>query len=319
MDNNGNEEAHTIEAYDKSKKFMRSNAAHSQQPEAAVQCQGALCLPPGGDAGKEGSPQLPKAAVLCQGELLCTPEAAEAAVLCQGGRLVVLESCLQASERLCMPPPGHAGGGQPEAAFQGRGRLCLPPGGDAGKEGSPRRPKAAVLSQGGLLCTPEAAEAAVLCQAGLRMASERLCMPPAGHAGGGQPEAAVQGQGALCLPPEGDAGKEGSPQLPKAAILCQGELLCTPEAAEAVVLCQGGRMVALESRTTCRRRRRVMGRAGFASSKQPHLSTPPSPGGGGWRARRGRRARSQDVNSNSIKLSQGRIGSMIQDDHAKLA
>jgi hypothetical protein len=217
------------------------------QPEAAVQCQGSLCLPPGGDAGKEGSPRLPKVAVLCQGELLCTPEAAEAAVLCQGGRMVASESCLQASGSLCMPPPGHAGGGQPEAAVHGQGALCLPPGGDAGKEGSPRLPKATVLCQGELLCTPEAAKATVLCQAGLRMASERLCMPPPGHAGGGQPEAAVQGQGVLCLPPGGDAGKEGSPQLPKAAVLGQGELLCTPEAAEAAVLCQGGRMVASES------------------------------------------------------------------------
>jgi hypothetical protein len=208
--------------------------------EAAVLCQGGLCLPPGSDAGKEGSPRLPKAAVLCQGELLCTPEGAEAAVLCQGGRMVASESCLQASGRLCMPPPGHAGGGQPEAAVQGRGRLCLPPGGDAGKEGSPRSegsprlPKAAIRSQGGLLCTPEAGEAAVLCQAGLRMASESCLRAPRRTEPG---EAAVQGQGALCLPPGGDAGKEGSPRLPKAAVLCQGGLLCTPEAADAEVLC----------------------------------------------------------------------------------
>jgi SpoU rRNA methylase family enzyme len=230
-------------------------------PEAAVLCcvykifkgQAGLCLHSGGDAGKEGSPRLPKAAfqcqgellctpeaaeaVICQGRLLCTPEAAEAAVLCQGGRMVFLESCLQASERLCMPPPGHAGGGQPEAAVQGRGRLCLPSRGDAGKEGSPRLPKAAFQCQVEQLCTPEAAEAAVLCQAGLRRASERLCGPTPGYAGGGQPEAVVQGQGALCWPPGGDAGKEGSPRLPKAAVLCQGGLLCTPEAAEAEVLC----------------------------------------------------------------------------------
>jgi hypothetical protein len=63
-------------------------------------------------------------------------ETAEAAVLCQGGRMVASESCLQASERLCLPPPGYAGGGQPEAAVQGQAerrmaseKLCMrPPG-----------------------------------------------------------------------------------------------------------------------------------------------------------------------------------------------
>jgi hypothetical protein len=177
MDNNGNEEAHTLEAAEVAVLWMASERfymppqghAGGGQPEVAVQGHGALCLPPGGDAGKEGSPQLPKAAVLCQGELLCTLEAAEAAVLCQGGRMVASESCLQASglrrasERLCGPTPGYAGGGQPEAVVQGQGALCWPPGGDAGKEGSPRLPKAAVLCQGGLLCTPEAADAEVLC------------------------------------------------------------------------------------------------------------------------------------------------------------
>jgi hypothetical protein len=121
-----------------------------------------LCLHSGGDAGKEGSPRLPEA-VICQGQLLCTPEAAEAAVLC----------CVH-------------------KIFKGQAGLCLHSGGDAGKEGSPRLPKAAVLSQGGSLCTPEAVEAAVLCQAGLRMASERLCRPPPGHAGEGQPELRLQ-------------------------------------------------------------------------------------------------------------------------------
>jgi SpoU rRNA methylase family enzyme len=249
MDNNGNEEKHTIEACDKSKTFMRSNAAQNQPPDAAVQgqaglrkaserfCmqppghdgggqsevavqgQGALCLPPGGDAGKEGIPRLPKAAFQCQGELLCTPEAAEAG-LCQG-RLLCTELC-------CV-----------NKIFKGQAGLCLHSGGDAGKEGSPQLPKAAFQCQGELLCTPGAAEAAVLCQAGLRRASERLCGPTPGYTGGGQPEAVVQGQGALCWPPGGDAGKEGSPHLPKAAVLCQGGLLCTPEAAEAALLCGG--------------------------------------------------------------------------------
>jgi hypothetical protein len=233
MNNNGNEEKHTVEACDKSKTFMRSNAAQNQQPDAAVKGQAGLCLHSGGDAGKEGSPWLPKAAFQCQGELLCTPEAAEAAVLCQG-RLLCTPKAAEATVLCCV-----------YKIVKGQAGLCLHSGGDAGKEGSPRLSKAAVLCQGELLCTPEAAEAAVICQGGRMVASEscvqaaeRLSMPRPGHAGGGQPEAAVQGRGRLCLPPGGDAGKEGSPGLPKAACQCQGEQLCTPEAAEAV-LCQG--------------------------------------------------------------------------------
>jgi hypothetical protein len=158
------------------------------QPKAAVQGQGKLCLPLGGDAGNEGRPHLPKAAILCQAGLR------------------------MASEKLCTLPPGSAGGGQPEAAVQGQGGLCLPPGVVAGKEGRPHLPKAAVL-----------------CQAGLRMASEKLCTLPPGHAGGGQPEAAVQGQDGLCLPPGGNTGKEGRPRLPKAAVLCQAGLMVDSE------------------------------------------------------------------------------------------
>jgi hypothetical protein len=88
----------------------------------------------------------------------------------------------------------------------------LPPGGDIGQEGRPHLPKASVL-----------------CQAGLRMASEKLCMLPPGRAGRGQPEAAVQGQDGLCLPQGGDTGKEGRPQLPKAAVLCQAGLSVASE------------------------------------------------------------------------------------------
>jgi hypothetical protein len=151
----------------------------------------------------------------------------------------------------------------------------LTPGVDAGKEGSPRLTKAAFLSQGGLLCTPEAAEAAVLCQAGLRMASERLCMPPPKHAGGGQPEAAVQGQAGLCLHSGGDAGKEGSPRLPKAAVLCQGELLCTPEAAEAV-LCQARLLCTPEAAEAA-----VLCQAGLRMASERLCMPPPGHAGGG--------------------------------------
>jgi hypothetical protein len=109
--------------------------------EAAGQGQGGRCLPPGGDAGKEGSPLLPKAAVLCRGKLLCTPEAAEAAVLCQGRQRCTPEAA-EAAVLCCV-----------YKIFKGQAGLCLHSGGDAGKEGSPRLPKAAVLCQGRLLCT----------------------------------------------------------------------------------------------------------------------------------------------------------------------
>jgi hypothetical protein len=210
MDNNGNKEAHMLEAAEVAVLCQGRQRCTPEAAGAAVLCcvykifkgQAGLCLHSEGDAGKEGSPGLPKAACQCQGEQRCTPEAAEA-VLCQGELLCTLEAA--------------------EAAFLCQGRLMC----------TPEAAEATDLCQGRLLCTPEAAEAAVLC-----------CVYKI-----------FKGQAGLCLHSGDDAGKEGSPRLPKAAfqcqgellstpeaaeaVLCQGELLCTPEAAEATVLCQG--------------------------------------------------------------------------------
>jgi hypothetical protein len=226
------------------------------QPEA-IQYQGGLrtaseesCLPPGRaalspTAGRRS--QLPEPSR--EMDELCIPEAA---VLCQAGLMVASESCLpperaalgeaqyqgglrMATEKLCMLPPRHAGGGQPEAAqYQGGLRTaseesCLPPGCAALSPMAWRRsrlpgpsremdelcmPEAAVLCHAGLMvasesCLPPGRAALGEAQylGGLRMAAEKLCMLPPGNAGGGQPEAA-QYQGGLrtaleesCLPP----------------------------------------------------------------------------------------------------------------------
>jgi hypothetical protein len=142
---------------------------------------------------------------------------------------------MMAAEKEGMLSPRHAGGGQPEAAqYQGRLRTaseesCLPPGCAALSPTAWRRsrlprtsremdelcmPEAAVLCQAGLMVASEsclspgrAALGEAQYQGGLRMAAEKSCMLPPGHAGGGQPEAS-QYQGGLrtaseesCLPP----------------------------------------------------------------------------------------------------------------------
>jgi hypothetical protein len=122
---------------------------------------------------------------------MCAPEAAEAVILCQDRLMVASESYL--------PGPGRAapGEGQP-GAVQDQGRMRT-----ASEE----------------VCMQEAAEAVVLCQAGLRMASEAYLLSP-GRAvpGEGQPEAAIKGQPGprmaserLCMLPPGHAG-EGQPE-----------------------------------------------------------------------------------------------------------
>jgi hypothetical protein len=304
---------------------------------------------------------------------MCTSEATEAAVLCQDRLMMASESCLpgpgravpgegqpeaaikgqpglrMASERLCMLPPGHAGGGQPEAdQNQGGQRTaseesCLSPGCAAlglwrrsqfmekAREMDDRKFFIHKMTQMAFLrakeefnnnirtpsdelCMPEAAEVAVLCQGwlmisesfvpppgraapaegqpeathksrllesclptlgraairgqpGLRMASERLCMLPPGHAGGGQPET-DQYQGGQrtaleesCLPPGCAAlGLKAwrrsqfiIHKMTQTAILkgkekfnnvrMPSEELCAPEAAEVAVICQGWLMI----------------------------------------------------------------------------
>jgi hypothetical protein len=139
------------------------------------------------------------------------------------------------------------------------------------KKSSPRRPKAAVLCQGGLLCTPEAAKAAVL----------------------GGIYKIFKGQ----------------------TVICQGELLCTPEAAEAAFLGQGRLRCTARSwefwewlksrlpRSKTTRRRRLSDGIWWGSRVRCNpSSTPPSPGGGRWQASAG--AGGQDINSNNFYLSQ---------------
>jgi hypothetical protein len=253
------------------------------QPDAA-QFQGRLwtaseelCLPPGCAAL---SPTVWRRSRLPgtsrEMDELCMPEAA---VLCQAGLMVASESCL---------PPGHAVGGQPEAAqYQGGLRTaseesCLPPGCVALGHAAWRRSQLPSKKKGRRRRTREGQpEAATRGQAGLRMASEKLCMLPPGCAGGDQPEAA-QYQGGLraaweesFLPPGGaafsptvwrrsrlpgpskgmDDRKFFIHNMTQMAFLKAKEEfnnnvrtpldeLCTSEAA---VLCQAGLIVALES------------------------------------------------------------------------
>jgi hypothetical protein len=162
----------------------------------------------------------PEATILCQAVLMVASESC----LPPGRRCAALEEAQyqgglrMAAEKLCMLPPRYAGGGQPEAIqYQGGLRTaseesCLPPGRAALSPTAGRRsqlpepsremdelciPEAAVLCQAGLMvasesCLPpeRAALGEAQYQGGLRMATEKLCMLPPGHAGGGQPEAA---------------------------------------------------------------------------------------------------------------------------------
>jgi hypothetical protein len=93
------------------------------------------------------------------------------------------------------------------------------------------------------LYAPEAVKAVVLCQAGLMRTSE-LCLPPPGGAAPGEAPEADMGQVGMaskesCLPPPGGAAAQY-----QAGLRTPLEDLYAAEAAEAVVLCQAGLMVA---------------------------------------------------------------------------
>jgi hypothetical protein len=152
----------------------------------------------------------------------------------------------KASDESCGPPPGRVvpGDSQPDTSAQYHDRLVaskscfLPPHSGCTVLGEDQQE--AAQYQGGLrtpledLCTPEAAEASVLCQSGRMMTSEscleqvRLRTPAEKL----PPGCAVLGEDRL------EAAQYQS------RLRTSSEELCTPEA---TVLCQSGRMMTSES------------------------------------------------------------------------